>query len=322
MKNNKNILILDDEKNVLSALERLLHGSFEPDFCNNPLDALEMVRNGNYKVVISDISMPLMDGIKFIEEVTKIDSDVVTVILTGHSTVENAIDAINKGSIFRFLSKPINKENIIKAIEDSLEQHSNIIAKKRLFNLEKEKADMESMIRALSKVIEIRDPYTAGHQKDVAALSVTIAQNLGWDEDKIRGLNLAAIVHDIGKIYVPAEFLSKPGKLTSTEFSIIKQHPVVGHEILDTVNFNWPISTIVYQHHEKLDGSGYPNQLKGDEILDEAQIIAVCDTYDAMISHRPYRAALEKDKVVAYLKSTRGTQYKAEYVDELLKVIT
>ena len=161
---------------------------------------------------------------------------------------------------------------------------------------------VEGTIETIALIVEARDPYTSGHQKRVADISVKIAEELGMPEEQIRGIYMAGIIHDLGKIQVPAEILSKPGKLSKLEFDIIKTHPKVGYDLLKGIEFPWPIAQIIYQHHERTDGSGYPRRLKGERILLEAKIISIADVIEAITSHRPYRAALgmnargERDK--------------------------
>jgi PAS domain S-box-containing protein/putative nucleotidyltransferase with HDIG domain len=175
-------------------------------------------------------------------------------------------------------------------------------------------------IQAIGLTIEMRDPYTAGHQHRVSKLSAAIAEETGLTEARIEGVKMAGDIHDIGKIYVPAEILSKPGKLSDIEMSIIRTHSQVGYDILKNIEFPWPIAQIVYQHHERLDGSGYPNKLKSDEILLEARIISVADVVEAMSSHRPYRPAPGIDQALAEIKRGRGAQYDPEVVDACFRL--
>lgn len=165
---------------------------------------------------------------------------------------------------------------------------------------------LNSTIEAMSKTMEWRDPYTAGHQKKVALLSQAIARKLGWEEERIKGLYLAALVHDLGKIATPSEILTKPSMLTETELALIKEHPKTGYDILKDIPFTWPIAQAVYQHHERIDGSGYPNQLVGDAIIPEAKILAIADTIESMTSHRPYRPGLGLEKAILQVKSEAG----------------
>jgi putative nucleotidyltransferase with HDIG domain len=179
---------------------------------------------------------------------------------------------------------------------------------------------LEGTIQAMSVTVEMRDPYTAGHQRRVSLLAAAIAKELGLDPDRIEGLRMAGDIHDIGKIYVPAEILSKPGKLTDIEFTIIKTHSQVGYDILKNIEFPWPIARIVLQHHEREDGSGYPAGLKSDAILFEAKILIVADVVEAMSSHRPYRPAHGIGRGLAEIESGKGRAYEAGVVDACLRL--
>lgn len=175
-------------------------------------------------------------------------------------------------------------------------------------------------IQTLSTMLEMRDAYTAGHQHRVAMLSEAIARELGLDEHRIEGLRLAASVHDVGKIRVPSEILNKPGRLEDVEFSLIKLHPKTGYEILKDVEFPWPIARIVHEHHERMDGTGYPRGLRGDETLLESHIVMVADVVEAMTSHRPYRPGLGLTAALAEIRSHRGSWYDPAVVDACLAV--
>lgn len=192
---------------------------------------------------------------------------------------------------------------------------------KRLEKSFKERTNqLEGTIHALATTVEMRDPYTAGHQRRVAELACAIAEEMGLSKDQIEGIHVAGLLHDIGKIAIPAEILTKPTKLTKLEFELITTHSQVSHDILKGIEFPWPVADIVVQHHERLDGSGYPNGLKGDEILLEARILAVADVVEAMASHRPYRPALGIDKALAEIEEKRGRLYASEVVDACLKL--
>jgi putative nucleotidyltransferase with HDIG domain len=167
-------------------------------------------------------------------------------------------------------------------------------------------------------ITEARDPYTAGHERRVAEISVAIATEMGLDAAQIEGVRVAGYLHDIGKIGVPAEILARPGKLSSLEFDLVKAHAEKGYEILKEVDFPWPVADVAYQHHERLDGSGYPRGLKGNEILLEARILAVADVVESMASHRPYRAKLGIEKALAEIERGRGTAYDPAVVDTCL----
>jgi putative nucleotidyltransferase with HDIG domain len=179
---------------------------------------------------------------------------------------------------------------------------------------------MDGIILAMVRTLEARDPYTAGHQRRVTLLSYAIAQEMGINKDKLEGIRMAGMIHDIGKIYVPSEILSKPRKLTEVEFQIIKTHPQVGYDILKDIEFPYPVAEIVRQHHEKMDGSGYPQGLSGKDILREAKILCVADVLEAMSSHRPYRPAIGIEKTLAEIKDKRGELFDPEAVDACLKL--
>jgi len=173
---------------------------------------------------------------------------------------------------------------------------------------------------ALETALDIREPYTAEHQKKVGRLARAIAEEMGFPEDKIEGIEIAGKLHDIGKIKVPIEILNKSGKLSGLEFEIIKTHSQVGYNIIKNIDFPWPIGEIILQHHERMDGSGYPRGLKGEEILVEAQILAVADVVEAMSSHRPYRPALGIDAALEEIEKHTGTLYRTEVADACLSL--
>jgi HD-GYP domain-containing protein (c-di-GMP phosphodiesterase class II) len=164
-------------------------------------------------------------------------------------------------------------------------------------------------------VVEMRDPYTAGHQKRVAGLARAIGEELGLPADRRDGLHTAGLIHDLGKISVPAEILSKPSKLTAIEFSMIKVHPQAGFDILKSIEFPWPVARMVLEHHERLDGTGYPGGLRGEDILLESRILAVADVVEAISSHRPYRPALGIEAALDEIEVRRGIFYDAAVVD-------
>jgi PAS domain S-box-containing protein len=175
-------------------------------------------------------------------------------------------------------------------------------------------------VQVMVAAVESRDPYTAGHQLRAANLACAIAGEMGLPQDKIEGLQMAGAIHDIGKLSIPSEILTKPTRLTDIEFSLIKEHPRIGYEMLKDVESPWPLAQIVYQHHERMDGSGYPRNLKGDEILLEARIMAVADVVEAMGSHRPYRATLGIEAALEEIKNNKGTLYDNAVVDACLKL--
>jgi len=180
---------------------------------------------------------------------------------------------------------------------------------------------MESTILTLARVIELRDPYTAGHQDKVARSAAAIAREMGFDEKQVRGIEVAGMIHDIGKITVPGDILSKPSRLSATEFELIKQTPAAAAGILQGVEFPWPIREIIRQHYEWMDGSGYPDGLSEDEIMPEARVLAVANVLDALCSHRPYRPAYGLEEAVEIMKKEKGAHLDPEAVDACIRLV-
>ncbi|MFY9326575.1 MAG: HD-GYP domain-containing protein [Georgfuchsia sp.] len=228
-----------------------------------------------------------------------------------------------------------NKELAFQNKEKEKRAAELIIANKELAfqNEEKEKRAAElafankellgalmNTVRVAMILSELRDPYTAGHERRVAEISVAISAELGFDKNRQDGMRVAGHLHDIGKITIPIEILAKPGKLTAIELSLIRVHPQAGYDVLKSVNFPWPVAEVALQHHEHIDGTGYPQGLKGEDIIIEARILAVADTIEAMSSHRPYRPGLGIDLALAEIERGRATTYDAIVVDATLKL--
>ena len=217
---------------------------------------------------------------------------------------ENEIDLLLEMS--EDLAYGIHSQRLKIANETSMQQLSN---------------SMGQTVEAIALTVEMRDPYTAGHMSRVAELCVAIGREMGLSEKKLEGLRFGGTIHDLGKIYIPGEILNRPGKLTDAELDLIKSHPQVGYNIVKGIEFPWPIAEMVLQHHEKLDGSGYPAGLKGDEIILEAQILAVADVIEAVSSHRPYRPALSIEAGLDIVSKGKGKHYNVEVVDVATKLI-
>jgi len=186
--------------------------------------------------------------------------------------------------------------------------------------LERLRNAIGATVKVLVSALESRDPYTAGHQSRCAKLACAIAKEMGLDNEKIEGIMMAGVIHDIGKLSVPSEILSKPSKLATVEYLLIKQHSQSGYDMLKHVESPWPLAQIVQQHHERMDGSGYPNKLKNDEIIIEARILAVADVVEAMASHRPYRQVLGIEKALEEIEKNKGILYDEAAADACLKL--
>jgi len=214
--------------------------------------------------------------------------------------------------------KSNNKWHSVAIIRDISERKS---AEERIIKSNKKLEEMvDNTVNALVRITELRDPYTSGHQKRVSELAVAIARETGLTEEKVNFIKIAALVHDIGKATIPAEILNKPNKLARVEFNLIKAHPQTGYDILKDIDFPWAVEEIVLQHHERIDGSGYPRGLKDDEILIEARIIAVADVVETMSSHRPYRPAIGIKEALEEISQNRGILYDPKVADTCLKL--
>lgn len=313
------VLYVEDEKNIRDGLAVFMGRRFaQVDTAADGKEGLDKFKATNHDIVITDVRMPIMDGLEMARRIKEISMDVPIIVVTAYNETDYFMRAIEIG-IDRYVKKPVNTHELIDAIYKSTLVHYHRLA------LERERKHvtdlLEQTVGTLARAIEKRDPYTDGHQKRVAHLAVAIAEEMALPDSSIDGIRLAAMIHDVGKITIPAELLSRPGTLTDLEFELIKQHPRSGFEILGDIKFPWPIAEIILQHHEKMDGSGYPRGLKGDEILLEAYILGVADTVEAMASHRPYRASLGLETAIAEIKEKRDTQFPADVVDACMRVI-
>ena len=345
---NPRILAIDDNKDNLIALKAVLLDVLPGVSILTALDGLqglELARLEDPDVILLDIVMPGMDGfavcreLKTDEQLRSIPVVFLTALKTGRESRVEALEVGAEG----FLAKPLDEIELVAQIRAMVKikaanQHQRLereqltaLVAERTRDLKAELVErvqaeaavrriLESTIQVISMIAEIRDPYTSGHQHRVAALACAIAEELGFVEDQLEEIRVAGLLHDIGKISIPAEILACPRKLTDLEFEMIKAHPQVACDILKDIEFPWPIADIVLQHHERLDGSGYPNGLKGDEILLEARVLAVADVVEAMASHRPYRAALGIDKALEEISENRGVKYDAKVAEACLKL--
>jgi putative nucleotidyltransferase with HDIG domain len=222
----------------------------------------------------------------------------------------------------RSSSRPIYKDGEIVSITSLIAdiRERKITEEKLEKSYASLKKTLDDAINTMVKIVELRDPYTAGHQQRVAGLATAIAREMKFDDTRIDNLRTAAVIHDIGKIYIPSDILSRPGKLSEMELNLIKTHPQGGYDIIKGMDFPCSIARAVLQHHERLDGSGYPNGLKGEDMLLEAKILAVADVVEAMASHRPYRAALGMDKALEEISKNKGKLYDPDVVDACVEL--
>lgn len=324
------ILVVDDERSIRHTLsEFLLREGYDVQTAEDAQAAIAILEIGEQDVVITDIIMPRISGIDVLKAVREKYRDTQVIVMTGEPTVDTAIEAVRAGAQ-EYLPKPINKEGLLKAVRQAAQvkvlldekralEIANMQHQKNLEELVQTRTEalqktMQSVVSLLSSVVETRDPYTAGHQRRVGNLAASIAQTLGWPEAKVDSIRVVGYIHDIGKIVIPAEILAKPGLLSKPEMEIIRVHPAQGYDILSSVELPGRIAETVYQHHERLDGSGYPRGLKGVQITDEAHVIVVADVVEAMMSHRPYRPALGIEQALAEIERNSGLLYHPEAV--------
>ena len=313
-----------------------------------------------YAIVFLDLNMPPgPDGQWTADEIQRLDPAINIIMVTGYRSTDSGGQQTlsNFSDKLLYLQKPFYPQEIIQfstslsskwqAERQLLELHSELesLVEKRtaelvesntLLKIEIEnrkqvqeelehslqdlKKAMDSTIQAIAMTVEKRDPYTSGHQMRVAGLTRAIAESLALSQDQIEGAFMAASIHDIGKISLPAEILTKPVQLTDIEISLIQAHAQAGFDILKGIEFPWPIADIIVQHHERMDGSGYPGGLAGEEILIEARIIGVADVVETMASHRPYRPSMGIDKALQEIISNKGKLYDTRVVDACLHI--
>jgi len=346
------ILIVDDIEENLYLLESILKGSgYEVVTAKDGVEALSRLKEESIDMIVSDILMPRMDGFQLCRECKKDENlkKIPFIFYTATYTEKKDEEFALSLGVEKFIVKPQEPEVLLKILEEVIEGYrkGTLIAPKELIKeeeiyfteynkrlitkLEKKVLDleksekrlqktMEDTIYTIGKIAETRDPYTSGHQKNVSQIAIFIAQEMKLPKDKIEGIRIASLVHDIGKISLPAEILNKPTKLSEIEYSLIKDHSQTGYDILKSIEFPWPVARIVLQHHERLNGSGYPQGLKGEDILLEAKIIGVADVVEAMSSHRPYRPAWGIDKALEEISKNKGILYDPKVVDACLKL--
>lgn len=331
MADKGNILAVDDTPASLKLLSDILKTEgYEVRSAINGELALNAAIGNPPELILLDIRMPEMDGFEVCRRLKAHPETrtVPVIFVSALSETDDKVQGFKLGAV-DFVTKPYQREELLARVRTHLEinrlrNHLAELVEERTQELreseKKLRASLLDSITAIAATVEMRDPYTAGHQRRVGHLASAIARELQRPESEVEGLYLACTVHDIGKIRIPAEILSKPGQLGDLEYSIIKEHPEIGHEILKSIDFPWPIARIVLQHHERLNGTGYPQGLQGEEILLEARILAVADVVEAMLSHRPYRAALGIEAALEEIARHRDTLYDAAAVDACLKL--
>lgn len=314
-----NVLYVEDDDEVRPLLARFLQRWVkEVHIAINGQEGFEAYQKFRPDVIITDIKMPVMDGLEMAKAIKSQHREVPIIVITAYSERDYFIRSIEVG-VDQYVTKPVDTDALLEAIYRGTLSHYQ---KREMDRIQHKLIEaLDQTVIVLSRAIEMRDPYTDGHQKRVSQLAVAIAREMGLSDDQINGVRLGSLIHDVGKIYIPAEILSSPRKLQEVESNIIKTHPTVGRDILHSANFPWPLERMVGEHQERLDGSGYPTGLKGDEILLEARIIAVADVVEAMTSYRPYRPSVGMEAALAEIRENRGRLYDPAVVDAFLAVM-
>lgn len=323
--NKKRILVVDDEQPIRTLIERAVKAAgLDCLTAGDGLEALEILKKEPVDIVITDVVMPRMNGIELTNKIReKFNADVI--VMTGFVNDYRFEDVVAEGAS-DFVQKPASLQEMVIRIKRVIQERENAAERNRMGQELQEsfrrlKKGLEDTISVLARAIETRDPYTSGHQKRVSELSCLIGKEIHLPPEQLDGLRLAGLIHDIGKISIPSEILNKPGRLSEVEYNLIKTHSEIAYEILKDIDFPWPIADMVLQHHERLDGTGYPKGLKSDNILLEAKILAVADVVDAMAAHRPYRPSLGVDRALEEITRSRDRLYDSRIVEACLRVI-
>ncbi|MFC1490092.1 HD-GYP domain-containing protein [Candidatus Latescibacterota bacterium] len=320
------ILVVDDEKSLRHMLQCVIFDAgYKCSIAENGEEALKVMANNVIDVVITDIDMPELDGIELTRIIKeKYNSDVI--VMTGNAKDMTYENVIEKGAR-DFLQKPFSLKEMVIRLKHVLKERATISGLNKTENelklsLSKLTRILEQTVNALASAFEKRDPYTAGHEQRVTKLACAISKDLGLSDEEIEGIRIAGLLHDIGKISLPIDILNKPIKLSKHEFNLIKEHSQAGYEILKDVEFDQPIAEIVFQHHERIDGSGYPQGLSEENIIRQAKILAVSDVVEAMASHRPYRAALGIEMALGEIEKNKDVLYDLEVAEACLRLFS
>jgi putative nucleotidyltransferase with HDIG domain len=329
------ILIVDDEIEITEILADLLSEDYECLKAGSAEDALARLGEGDFQLVISDITMPGMSGLDMIPHVKQLSPETVVVMISGMQTVESAIGALRLGA-FDYLMKPFDLRQVEAVVIRALEHHDLVVAKQRYENhleelVEQRTAELDralnslegayrSTLKALTAALETRDSETHGHSERVVTYSLRLGREYGLNSEQMKSLEFGSLLHDIGKIGVPDSILRKPAKLTEEEWVRMREHPLHGQQILRGIEFLQGASRVVAQHHEKWDGTGYPLGLRGEEIDINARIFAVADAFDAITSDRVYRRGKPYEAAAQELDDWAGRQFDPKVVEAFHRV--
>ena len=319
MERKKQILVADDERGVRDSFHIALKDNYEILNADCGKECLRIIRQKQPQLVILDVRLPDMDGIEVLKQIKQENASLPVIVITGVGTHKTAIEALKLGAD-DFLAKPLNFYYVRTTIANSLSRKDrgrkgapsseDIITKSYL-----------SSLKMLNKILEARDPYTRQHSKRVSEYALRIAQELGLSGDEQEVMRETALLHDIGKIGIAEVILNKPQKLNPQEWAEVKRHAQIGEEFLEPLKILHIEQSMVRHHHERYDGKGYPDRLKGNQIPLYARILTVADAYEAMISQRPYRQALSAIEALSELERCSGTQFDPKIVVAFIRTL-
>ncbi len=319
------VLIVDDDTINIDILVELLQDNYRIGIAKNGLKAIEYIKNNKPDLILLDVMMPELDGFQVCQRLksSKETNDIAIIFLTALQDTTSVRKGFELGAV-DYITKPFNTIEVkarvqthlsVKKMGEELADQNLILQSKVEEKTKQINNVFKSTIQVMAQMVETRDPYIAGHQLRVAGLACVMAEKLGMTFSEIETIRIAGILHDIGKIRIPIDILNRPGGILGAEYDLLKIHPQIGFELLSGIPFEQPIAQIVYQHHEKLDGSGYPRGITEEMILKEAKILSVADVVEAMSSHRPYRAALGYEHALDEVISNQGVHYDADAVE-------
>ncbi|MGB5158345.1 HD-GYP domain-containing protein [Desulfobacterium sp. N47] len=327
----KKILIIDDDESVLRTLKRIIDKiRRECVLASSAEEARRILEQESFDLVLCDIRLPGESGMDLVRHILSGYPETAVIVVSGLDDPDVAEKALEIG-VYGFIVKPFKVSEVIINVSNALRRQKLESESRRYrenleqlvaVRTEKLQDTLDGLIKVVAGIVESKDPYTAGHQRKVAELACAIACEMDFATDQVKGILMAGTVHDLGKVAVPSEILSKPGRLSNIEFAIIKEHPQVGYDILKGIDFPWPVAMMVLQHHERMDGSGYPCGLKGNEILPEARILMVADVMEAMASHRPYRPLIGIDIALEEIAKNKGILYEPDVVDACINLFS
>ena len=314
-----NILVVDDELDNVNLLKRTFRRDYNVLGATSGQEAMDILdsTDDDIALIISDQRMPGISGTDFMAQTMETHPHTVRILLTGYADIEAMIDGINKCELFQYVTKPWDPKELKIIVRKAVETYSLSLTKENLLKQLREL--LYTTVQAVSDALDEKDKYTHGHSKRVTLYSLILGRALNLDKSMLEKLQLAGLLHDIGKIGTPESILNKAGGLTHEEFSVIQKHPSKGREILKKIKQLSDIAFWLRSHHEKYDGTGYPDNLKGEDIPLAARILAIADTYDAMTSDRSYRKGLPHEVAMAEIKRCSGTQFDPLIVEVFLK---